>query len=531
MAEAMLLGKPVDRHGLLGQPRLHDAGELVPRRLRLTPVGDGTDPYPADGEWAEPDLDHAAALMRRVFEDRDEAARRARRGHDDVARGTTAGAAARHGRSGSRPRTRAPAASAVSRRRAARPTSGRRRRPPAGPRVRSQRTARPLRAASAPRGPARDAARTPRGSAHRPSSPRACTTRVLAGQVSRHAGSDDECAILRAAARLALAARAARAAGNGRRAARRGARAHGRRAARAARRARRRDGPDGRERGRRPDARDGAGTAARRYPPAPAEPWSHDYNDAHARVRRRASSTTRRLLPRFRDGEALPDGFGRGYDERVVEFPWVLAAPLGGRAARRRLHAQPSARPRVASGRASTSCSSSRWRPRSARSPSSTCPTSTRTCATCRCATAPSTAPLDLDVRAHRHEQRRATAATRRRRRTRSPRPSLRRGRAAARRPPGRQLYMTVPVGRGERFPWVRTFTLDELDELVAAFRGASSARRSTGTTRTDGGVRRAPRCRRGLSGPLLTRGRRCERLRRRRGVALRADRDPGVTA
>ena len=40
---------------------------------------------------------------------------------------------------------------------------------------------------------------------------------------------------------------------------------------------------------------------------------------------------------------------------------------------------------------------------------------------------------------------------------------------------PGGTLYVTVPVGRGERFPWVRTFTLDELDELVAAFRGASS--------------------------------------------------------
>ena len=34
MAEAMLLGKPVDRHALLGQRRLHDAREQLPRRLR-----------------------------------------------------------------------------------------------------------------------------------------------------------------------------------------------------------------------------------------------------------------------------------------------------------------------------------------------------------------------------------------------------------------------------------------------------------------------------------------------------------------
>jgi hypothetical protein len=37
----------------------------------LVPAGSGHDPYPADGVWAEPDLDHAAALMRRVFDERD----------------------------------------------------------------------------------------------------------------------------------------------------------------------------------------------------------------------------------------------------------------------------------------------------------------------------------------------------------------------------------------------------------------------------------------------------------------------------
>jgi hypothetical protein len=37
---------------------------------------------------------------------------------------------------------------------------------------------------------------------------------------------------------------------------------------------------------------------------------------------------------------------------------------------------------------------------------------------------------------------------------------------------PGGELLLTVPVGRGERFPWVRTFTLDELAELLAAFGG-----------------------------------------------------------
>jgi SAM-dependent methyltransferase len=41
---------------------------------------------------------------------------------------------------------------------------------------------------------------------------------------------------------------------------------------------------------------------------------------------------------------------------------------------------------------------------------------------------------------------------------------------------PGGDLYLTVPVGRGERFEWVRSLTLDELDELIEAF-GADERR------------------------------------------------------
>ena len=36
---------------------------------RLVPIGPGADPYPADAAWAEPDVEHAGALMRRVFDD------------------------------------------------------------------------------------------------------------------------------------------------------------------------------------------------------------------------------------------------------------------------------------------------------------------------------------------------------------------------------------------------------------------------------------------------------------------------------
>jgi glycosyltransferase involved in cell wall biosynthesis len=49
-------------------------------------IGPGHDPYPADGEWAEPDLDHAAAQLRALRAAPEEARRRAERAREDVAR-------------------------------------------------------------------------------------------------------------------------------------------------------------------------------------------------------------------------------------------------------------------------------------------------------------------------------------------------------------------------------------------------------------------------------------------------------------
>jgi hypothetical protein len=42
---------------------------------------------------------------------------------------------------------------------------------------------------------------------------------------------------------------------------------------------------------------------------------------------------------------------------------------------------------------------------------------------------------------------------------------------------PGGRVHLTVPVGSGERFSWVRTFTPAELDELVEAFTPAETTR------------------------------------------------------
>jgi hypothetical protein len=51
---------------------------------RLTSASGDCGPYPPTARWAEPDLNHAAQLMRMVYEHPNEAARRAERGRSDL---------------------------------------------------------------------------------------------------------------------------------------------------------------------------------------------------------------------------------------------------------------------------------------------------------------------------------------------------------------------------------------------------------------------------------------------------------------
>lgn len=76
IAEAMYLGKPVIATGYSGNMDYMGALNSYPVDYRLVGIGEGVDPYPADGEWAEPDVEHAARLMREVFDDPAAARRR-----------------------------------------------------------------------------------------------------------------------------------------------------------------------------------------------------------------------------------------------------------------------------------------------------------------------------------------------------------------------------------------------------------------------------------------------------------------------
>ena len=80
IAEAMAFGKPAIATGYSGNLAFMDAESsyLVP--YELATLDEAVGPYPAGTEWADPDLDEAARLLRHVVEQPDEARERGRRG-------------------------------------------------------------------------------------------------------------------------------------------------------------------------------------------------------------------------------------------------------------------------------------------------------------------------------------------------------------------------------------------------------------------------------------------------------------------
>lgn len=86
MAEAMSLAKPVIATAYSGN--LTFMSERNSYLVRYTPaaIPPGADPYVAGGEWAEPDLDHAAELMRYAYDHPAEARATGERAKSDLER-------------------------------------------------------------------------------------------------------------------------------------------------------------------------------------------------------------------------------------------------------------------------------------------------------------------------------------------------------------------------------------------------------------------------------------------------------------
>jgi glycosyltransferase involved in cell wall biosynthesis len=78
-AEAMRLGKATIATGYSGNMDYMDGANSFPVSYRLKPVGPGEYPYGEGQHWAEPDVGEAAAIMRRLIEDRSLARERGER--------------------------------------------------------------------------------------------------------------------------------------------------------------------------------------------------------------------------------------------------------------------------------------------------------------------------------------------------------------------------------------------------------------------------------------------------------------------
>jgi len=85
LGETMALGKPVIATGFSANLDFMTAENSYLVRHRETLVGPEGENYPAHGTWAEPDLDHAAQLMREVWCDQAEARARGARAQREIA--------------------------------------------------------------------------------------------------------------------------------------------------------------------------------------------------------------------------------------------------------------------------------------------------------------------------------------------------------------------------------------------------------------------------------------------------------------
>ena len=204
------------------------------------------------------------------------------------------------------------------------------------------------------------------------------------------------------------------------------------------------------------------------------EPWTDAYNEAH-RNYVASELDDAELLARFREGAALPDGLGRGLDERVVEFPWLAAQRLSGRvldagSTLNHLHVLKRLRPRADELHIATLAPEERSFPQLGISylyadlrelPLADATYDRVLSISTLEHVGTDTSYYGGETKVAEDPQRELLAAVAELRRV------LR---------PGGDCYITVPVGAGERYDWVRSLTPAQLDEIVEAFGPATSA-------------------------------------------------------
>jgi glycosyltransferase involved in cell wall biosynthesis len=86
IAEAMALGKPAIATGYSGNVDFMNGENSYLVDYTIGRVGPECEIYPPEGEWADPSVEHAAELMREVYTERQEAARRGAHAAEDIAR-------------------------------------------------------------------------------------------------------------------------------------------------------------------------------------------------------------------------------------------------------------------------------------------------------------------------------------------------------------------------------------------------------------------------------------------------------------
>ncbi len=462
MAEAMLRGKPVVATAYGGNTDFLNETTAYPVSYSLTSVGDGAWPYDANAQWAQPDLDDAVRQLRAVVEDPGGADERARRGQEYL-------------------RTvHSPQAAGEQMLRRLQPVSARYRDwHPEGrmatevPRLEELRE----RINRGPM-PGRRGFGRVRGSARRAVlrllRPYTAHADAISRDLLRVAEETADFAEERV---LDASIATASALAETRRLARRveeldhALAAHGTDVNAAVYAVERRLGA---LRPRPADTFEDDAPAAGSYPEAPAgEPWSTAYVERHRDFVTRELSDAA-LLERFRGDDPLPRRFGIGFDERVVEFPWVASRPLGGRvldagSALNHLHVLLALRPRMDDLHVVTLAPDEEESfPRLGVSylyadlrdlPFKDASYDRAVCISTLDHVGLDNARFGDGSTSADDPQAEAIGAIR----------ELRRVLRAE-----GGLYLTLPVGRGERFDWVRSFTNDEVDELIAAFEPAS---------------------------------------------------------